>query len=92
MKNKSTKNKSNNKSKSLKVRFYYQTAFSPSIHPAQVVKLAGNGYKFVRVVNYDSTGSSVIIFSNKLISTRQAKQRANKELIKVSLSDFDLDA
>lgn len=85
------KNTKNNKSKSLKVKFYYQRYFEPSIHPAQVVKLAGNGYKFVRVVNYDSTGSSVIIFTDREISSRQAKQRATKELNKMYSNDFALE-
>lgn len=81
-----------NKNNKIKTKFYYQTALSPGIHPAQVVKLAGNGYKFVRVVSFNSTGSSVIIFTDKEISSRQAKQRANKELIKVSLNEFALEA
>lgn len=85
------KNTKNNKSKSLKVRFYYQRYFEPSIHPAQVVKLAGNGYKFVRIVPCGCE-ESVIVFSNRLISTRQAKQRADKMLDRMYMNDFALEA
>lgn len=83
------KNK-NSKNKSLKVKFYHQFNYEPSIHPAQVVKLAGNGYKFVRIVPCGCE-ESVIVFSNRLISTRQAKQRANKMFDKMYASNFALE-
>lgn len=75
---------------SLKVKFYYQQYSEPAIHPAQVVKLANNGFKFVRVVNCGCE-ESVIVFSSSKISTRQAEQRANKMLDKMYMDDLTLN-
>lgn len=80
----------NKNNKSLKVKFYHQTNFEPGIHPAQVVKLANNGYSFVRVVPYGE--ESVIVFSSSKISTRQAEQRANKMLDKMYMNEFAMEA
>lgn len=57
-----------------------------AIHPSHVIKLAQNGYKYVRSI----PEFEMLVFSQKKLSTRQALQRANKEMGRYS--DFELGA
>lgn len=64
-----TKNKNQNKYKVV-------SEYAAAIHPAQVIKLAQNGYTYVRSL----PEYQILVFSQRRLSTRQALQRGNKYL------------